>query len=394
MRVLISSCKAVSHFRPLLPFAQGLRARGHEVRIAALSDLSEEIARHGFDHVILDAPTDAARADLAERASSVPWERAGKFYMAELFMGILPRAALPGLIEVCNDWRPDLVLRETTEFSGLIAAEKAGIRHIRIEIVNGESEESIATNYAREIDALRALVSLPPDGAACLRTEASFSAHPQLLDDTARVNSRAPFRFTVETPPKTDEPASPDWAPKDGRPLIYMTFGTIAADDSRAKHIYRVAVEALADLPVHALLTTGADAPSDLLDEVPPNVVVRRFVPQADVLPHVRLLVCHGGSGTVLGGLAAGVPMVIAPLFADQPDNARCLASAGLAFSVPDANASSLRPRFPRPGRRDAARAQRDIAQARRPARCGPQPRACFFGVWAYQSRIAEISRP
>ena len=138
MRVLISSCKAVSHFRPLLPFAHGLRARGHEVRIAALSDLSEEIARHGFDHVILDAPTDAARADINERASSVPWERAEKFHMAELFMGILPRAALPGLIEVCNDWRPDLVLRETTEFSGLIAAEKAGIRHIRIEIGNGE----------------------------------------------------------------------------------------------------------------------------------------------------------------------------------------------------------------------------------------------------------------
>ena len=342
MRVLISSCKAVSHFRPLLPFAHGLRARGHEVRIAALSDLSEEIARHGFDHVIQDAPTDAARADLNERASSVPSERAGKFYMAELFMGILPRAALPGLIEVCNDWRPDLVLRETTEFSGLIAAEKCGIRHIRIEIVNGESEESIATNFAREIDALRTLVSLPPDGAACLRTEASFSAHPQVLDNTARVNSRAPFRFRVETP-KIDEPASPDWASKDGRPLIYMTFGTIAADISRAKHIYRDAVEAVADLPVHALLTTGDNAPSDLLGQVPPNVVVRRFVPQAEVLPHVRLLVCHGGSGTVLGGLAAGVPMVIAPLFADQPDNARCLASAGLAFSVPDANASSLR---------------------------------------------------
>ena len=263
--------------------------------------------------------------------------------MAQVFMGILPRAALPGLIEFCNDWRPDLVLRESTEFSGLIAAEKAGIRHIRLEIVNGESEESIATNYAREIDALRALVSLSPDGAACLRTEASFTAHPQLLDDTVRVNSRAPFRFRVETPPEIDEPASLDWAPKDGRPLIYVTFGTIAADFSRAKHIYRVAVEALADLPVHALLTTGDDAPSDLLEEVPPNIVVRRFVPQADVLPHVRLLVCHGGSGTVLGGLAAGVPMVIAPLFADQPDNARCLASAGLAFSVPDANASSLR---------------------------------------------------
>jgi MGT family glycosyltransferase len=343
MRVLISSCKPTSHFRPLLPFAHGLKARGHEVRIAALTELSGEIARHGFDYVIQDAPTDAVRADFAERASSVPRERAGKFFMAQVFMGYLPRAALPRLIDFCSDWRPDLVLRESTEFSGLIAAEKAAIRHIRVEIANGESEESIVTNYAREIDALRDLVSLPPDSAACLRTEASFTAHPQLLDNTVRVNSRAPFRFRVETPPETDKPASLDWAPKDGRPLIYITFGTIAADNSKAKHIYRVAVEALADLPVHALLTTGDEAPSDLLDELPPNVVVRRFVPQAEVLPHVRLLVCHGGSGTVLGGLAAGVPMVIAPLFADQPDNARCLASAGLALSVLDASASSLR---------------------------------------------------
>jgi UDP:flavonoid glycosyltransferase YjiC (YdhE family) len=45
-------------------------------------------------------------------------------------------------------------------------------------------------------------------------------------------------------------------------------------------------------------------------------------------------MVCHGGSGTVVGGLAAGLPMVVVPLFADQPDNARCVAAAGLGLSV------------------------------------------------------------
>jgi hypothetical protein len=177
----------------LLPFAHGLRERGHEIRIAALPELSGEIARQGFDHVIQNAPTDAARADFAKQASSVPREKVGKLAMAQLFMGYLPRAALPGLIQFCRDWRPDLVLRESTEFSGLIAAEKAGIRHVRVEIVNGESEEAIATNYAPEIDALRDLVSLPPDGAACLRSEMSFTAHPQILDNTVRVNAGLPF---------------------------------------------------------------------------------------------------------------------------------------------------------------------------------------------------------
>lgn len=62
-------------------------------------------------------------------------------------------------------------------------------------------------------------------------------------------------------------------------------------------------------------------------------------MPQADVLPHTAVLVCHGGSGTVLGGLAAGVPQVVVPLGGDQPANAQRIAAigAGLALTKPDA---------------------------------------------------------
>jgi UDP:flavonoid glycosyltransferase YjiC (YdhE family) len=37
------------------------------------------------------------------------------------------------------------------------------------------------------------------------------------------------------------------------------------------------------------------------------------------------------------------MPMVVVPLFADQPDNARCLASAGLCISVSGDDLPSLR---------------------------------------------------
>jgi len=50
------------------------------------------------------------------------------------------------------------------------------------------------------------------------------------------------------------------------------------------------------------------------------HVHIARWVPQADVLRHARVVVCHGGSGTTLGALAAGVPLVVTPLFDDQPD--------------------------------------------------------------------------
>ena len=46
------------------------------------------------------------------------------------------------------------------------------------------------------------------------------------------------------------------------------------------------------------------------------------------MLDHAAVVACHGGSGTVFGALAAGVPLVICPLFADQSANGRVIESA------------------------------------------------------------------
>ena len=122
-----------------------------------------------------------------------------------------------------------------------------------------------------------------------------------------------------------------------------MTFGTVTAGEDHSRHVYAASVDAVAGLPVSVLLTTGRNAPDDLIQSVPDNVAVREFVPQAEIFEHAELMVCHGGSGTVLGGLAYGMPMVVVPLFADQPGNARCLESAGLCIAVSGDDIPSLR---------------------------------------------------
>ena len=77
------------------------------------------------------------------------------------------------------------------------------------------------------------------------------------------------------------------------------------------------------------------------LGAVPANVSVESWVPQGEVLSRASGLVCHGGAGTMLGGLAAGVPMVVAPMFADQPENVRRVhdVGAGIAVAPPDPQA-------------------------------------------------------
>lgn len=126
-------------------------------------------------------------------------------------------------------------------------------------------------------------------------------------------------------------------------PFIYITLGTIAGRLPKSKAAFRTALAAVADLPVRALLTTGPVMPIADLGPIPANVRIETFVPQAEVLPKATALLCHGGSGTVLGALAAGVPMVVTPLFADQPANARSVEASGAGIAVIDGTADAVR---------------------------------------------------
>ncbi|HVJ15115.1 MAG TPA: nucleotide disphospho-sugar-binding domain-containing protein, partial [Polyangiaceae bacterium] len=77
------------------------------------------------------------------------------------------------------------------------------------------------------------------------------------------------------------------------------------------------------------------DLPLELLGEVPAHVHVERFVPQHEILPHARAVLCHGGSGSVIGALSAGAPMVVAPMFADQMANAERVGALGAGLGLP-----------------------------------------------------------
>jgi UDP:flavonoid glycosyltransferase YjiC (YdhE family) len=51
-------------------------------------------------------------------------------------------------------------------------------------------------------------------------------------------------------------------------------------------------------------------------------------------MPHAAAMVCHGGTGTLRAGLAAGVPLVVLPMFADQPDNAARVDELGAGIGL------------------------------------------------------------
>jgi MGT family glycosyltransferase len=90
--------------------------------------------------------------------------------------------------------------------------------------------------------------------------------------------------------------------------------------------VLRRAAEALGTLPVRGLVTTG---PAMEPFPAPHNVSVVQAAPHAAALPDTDVVVTHGGHGTVMKALAAGVPLVVLPMGRDQLEIAARVVAAG-----------------------------------------------------------------
>ncbi|XP_063069607.1 UDP-glucuronosyltransferase-like isoform X5 [Engraulis encrasicolus] len=81
-------------------------------------------------------------------------------------------------------------------------------------------------------------------------------------------------------------------------------------------------------------------------ENAPKNVKLMKWLPQNDLLGHpkVRAFITHGGSHGIYEGICHGVPMVMLPLFGDQPDNAQRMVSRGVAeaLSITDVTSEKL----------------------------------------------------
>jgi UDP:flavonoid glycosyltransferase YjiC (YdhE family) len=347
MRALFSSTRGAGHFNPLVPFARAFERAGHDLLFAGPSDLAGAVDAAGFRFWQFDPPPEVELGAVWARVPELPPEEANEVVVGEVFGRLNTTAALPRLRAACEEWRPDVVVRDPNEYGSALAAELHGIPHARVAIGLASTEELGMGIAASAVDAIRQAESLPPDpDAERLRRAPYLSLFPPTLDDGAQPDTQ---RFRD---PAWDEPPGelPDWWPgREHEPLVYVTFGSVAGAFPQALPAYGLAMRAVAELPVRVLLTVGRELDLDALPAAPENVRVERWVPQQDVLGHAAAALVHGGSGSTLGALAAGVPLAVMPLFADQPQNARRVAEVGAGVAVEpnrddlDATVSPLR---------------------------------------------------
>ncbi|UVW27767.1 glycosyltransferase [Massilia sp. H6] len=114
-----------------------------------------------------------------------------------------------------------------------------------------------------------------------------------------------------------------------GAPPVVFTPGT---GNRQAAHYFRCALEASARLGLRAILLTPHRA--QLPEHLPSTVLWQDYVPLRTLLPHVAVLVHHGGIGTLAEALRAGTPQLVVPLAHDQFDNAARVEALGVGSSL------------------------------------------------------------
>ena len=337
MRVLCSTTANDGHFGPLLPFARACADAGHEVRVAAPESYAGSLARAGLPHApFADAPPQVIGPVMAT-LPTMSIEEANDVVLREVFGRIDAQAALPPLLEAVEGWRPDVVVRESAELASLAAAERLGVPHVHVCIGMHEVAARFADVIEDPLEELGRLAGLS-DGQlpTALAAEPVFSLVPELLDRAAGElpPEAAAFQRFHEPAPATGQSRAHDWGDPD-LPLVYVTFGSVVGSLPPFAGVFREALDALAGLDACVLMTVGRRLDPEDLGPLPPNAHVAQWLPQEAVLAHAAAMLGHGGFGTTMGALAAGVPQVVVPLFSfDQIVNGDHVASVGAGLTT------------------------------------------------------------
>ncbi len=222
---------------------------------------------------------------------------------------------------LCRGWKPDVVVGEETHYGALVAAERLGLPFASVVVL---AAGTLATHelVAEPLNAVRAEYGLPPDPAASMLSR-------RLVLAPLPPSYRDP-EFPL--PPATTHfrPAAVAPAPDDRPDVVYVTLGTVFNLES-GDLLSRV-LAGVAELPLEVVATVGTELDPAELGPSPSRVRIERFIPQAEVLSRCSAVVSHGGSGSVLGALAHGLPQVLIPMGADQPLNAARCEALGLAI--------------------------------------------------------------
>lgn len=325
MRVLFVASPLVGHVLPLVPLATALMEAGHDVLLGTAADglpagrragLEVRDVAPGFDLQPVFMRTALRRPRLAAREVR---GRAGTDMVGRLFAAVFERMA-DGVVALADEWRPDLVVHEPLAATGALAAARRDVPFATVDASLFDPRDLLSATLEHVGAVARRFgVTAFPDPAESLMT-----APPSVTG----ASWGRPMRYL---PTVGDGTAPEDLTRRGVRPRIIVTRSTVESP--------------LPDVLMSSVAAAAAGTELDVVlvrpdrrvmrRPLPGNVTTAGWLPFPAVFPAADGVVHHGGAGTLLTALAAGLPQLVAPGAGDRTVHAEMVASRGAGLAVP-----------------------------------------------------------
>jgi UDP:flavonoid glycosyltransferase YjiC (YdhE family) len=373
MRVIFSCLPALGHLQPMVPLATACQRAGHDVLVATGADLASRVDRLGFDAAAVGPTREEGErlagrgaergAETAEASLRRVWDHY-TFVHRFTTTGASLRAA--DLVPLVQDWKPDVVVHDVTDFAAPFAAARIGVPSA-LHSWGPPLPGKLMARAGQKAAALweSAGLQAPPAGGMHRGTYLDICP-PSLWPDDAADHPRVQQVQAVgAVEPWMALPEGLERLPY--ATTVHLTLGTVA---NRSLATFRLILTALAGQQVNILVTVGPDQDPAAFGDQPENVVIASYIPIDLILPRCQAVIAHGGSGTMLAALRHGLPQLLMPLDGDNVRNARLCEAAGAAVQIPlrELDGDVLREAVTRlvddPALRSSARRLRDEMQS------------------------------
>ncbi|MEO6472604.1 MAG: glycosyltransferase [Aeromicrobium sp.] len=305
---------------PALGIADALQSRGHRLRFLGHAVQRDAITGAGFEFSSYE------KAKPFSSANSNPPEVVAAMF-GDQVMG-------EDLLAHVKNRPADVVVIDCLLIGVLHAAKEAGLLYVTLEHLFDGFLRTAWVGGMGMAEPIRVL-----DPSSCWDSAAmTLVASLAELDPGSAVPHAENVRYTG--PVVTGSIKSTD----ESAVLVSLSTYNFPGQTPAMQNI----LDALASLDTHVVVTTGPVIDAGEL-RLPANAEVHRFVPHAELMPRVALVIGHGGHATTMQALAHDLPLGIMPMhpLLDQLMVGQAIERVGAGRLLSkDASPEELRPLF------------------------------------------------
>ncbi len=327
----------------LVPIARALADRGHQVAVFNPQPApSKLIAEAGLQNLPMPSrPMPAPVMDLAQLGSA--WD-VEEFFAALCLDEESTRGETAVYMDVIRDYGPDVVV---DSFGLLTCLAAHALAVPLVTVLQGnihpasdgflwwkKDRPSGLPSAAAVINKVAAEYGIAP----VERCADLFAGNLSLIVGTPETDplpANAKIQYVGPIVWQRQEARLPEWvdALRRDKPVIWVYSGNPryanAPTPIDSIVVIRAAIEALGEMPVHVVLTTGYQEVPDEVGVLPQNFTHAAYLPGLAMAERCDLMVHHGGHSSVMTGLQVGTPAVIVPTITERESNARRLVALG-----------------------------------------------------------------